>query len=122
MPHSFKIEFPPGTALLNVNQRNHWSKNAKVTAGLRQLSFLLARGITRLEKARIRATYYPPDNRRRDSSYVLYLSPKPIIDGIVDAGILSDDCDKYMRGLELLPGDCIVKGGQVVIEIIEVED
>ena len=120
---SFKIELPPGTPLINVNGREHWHKRAGVTASLRELACLLAKknNIPRLSKVRIRAVYYAPDGRRRDAPNVLYLSSKACIDGLVDAGVLVDDSDKYVKSLELLPGEERIPGGQMVIEIIEVE-
>lgn len=120
----FKIAFPPGMPLLNANDRVHWSKRAKTSADLRLLGRSEAqwRAIPHLGKVRIRVTYYPPNNRRRDSPNVLFATSKPLIDGIVDAGVLKDDSDKYVRGLELIPGDHVVRDGQVVMEIWEVDE
>lgn len=115
----FEITFPTHTPLLNANSRNHWSKNAKITKNLRQLSGELTRDIPFLGKIYVSATFFPPDKRRRDAPNVLYLSSKAIIDGIVDSKIIPDDCDKYVRGLELLPGDRVIRGGQVVVRIFQ---
>lgn len=120
---TFRIEFPAGIPLLNANVKQHWSKSAPVTRDLRRLSWALAKRqkIPHLERARFTFTYYPPDRRRRDTPNVLYLTSKACIDGFVDAGVLTDDADKYVRGLALLPGDEIVRRGQVVADIEEVK-
>lgn len=127
----YVLEFPPGTLLLTANGRssknavsagNRWRKR-EVTASLRDMGCRLAKnqGIPRLERVRIRALYFPPDKRRRDAPNLLFHSSKAAIDGIVDAGVLADDADKYVLSLELAPGGHIVRGGQMVIEIIEVD-
>lgn len=116
----YTITFPPGFPLINVNGREHWAKRAKATAGIREMACLLARDIPAMGKVAIRAIYYPGDRRKkRDSPNVLYLSSKAAIDGIVDAKVIVDDCDEYVRSLSLFPGGHIVKGGQMVIEIEE---
>lgn len=107
--------------LLNANDRVHWTKRAHLTADIRMLSRNLSSHIPRMDKVKIRATYYPPDNRRRDMSN-LFLTVKAAVDGLVDSGVLKDDSDKYVRGHELLPGDHVVKGGQMIIEVIDVGD
>lgn len=107
--------------LLNVNDhKSHWSKKANITSTLRMTARNLACNIPPLGKVKIRAILYPPDNRRRDSPNALFATSKPLIDGIVDAGVLSDDNDRVVKSLELMPGDHVVRGGQVVLEIEEI--
>lgn len=126
------LEFPPGQKLINANGRsskyavsasNRWGKQ-KVTENLRSLACKLAgeAGIPELGRVKVKATYFPPDRRKRDSSNVLFLSVKAGVDGCVDAGVLPDDHDKIVVSLELLPSDVIVAGGQMVIEIEETDD
>lgn len=118
---TYSIAFPPATELISANGREHWTQRAKVTKHLRELAEQEAnlKRIPELNKVKIRAVYYPPDNRRRDMSN-LFPSVKAAIDGIVDAGVLLDDNDKFVLSLELTRGKGIVKGGQLVIEISEV--
>lgn len=118
---SFKIELPTGITLLNANQRYHWSKKAVITSHLRHIAHDQARGKPRIEKAKIRAVYYAPDNRRRDVSN-LFPSVKAAVDGIVDAGVLADDSDRYVVSLEMVRGAHNIAGGQLVIEVIEAGD
>lgn len=120
----FKIKFPPGMMLLSANDhRMHWSKRAKIAALWRRTAKNEAewRDIPHLDKVEITLWLYPRDNRKRDSPNFLYYTSKFCIDGLVDAKILTDDNDKIVRGLHLLPGDHVVKGGQVVMGIVEVD-
>lgn len=121
MARSFKLTFPPGFPLLSANGREHWSRRARKTANLRQMSYALSRQarIPQLEEVDIIATYFPPDRRRRDAPNVLAPSSKACIDGMVDAGVIPDDRDKYVRSVKFIPGQTIVRGGQLVIEIAE---
>jgi crossover junction endodeoxyribonuclease RusA len=118
---TFKIEFPAGMPLLNSNGREHWSKRANGTSTIRMVARNLSRDIPRLEKVKIRAIYYAANNRRRDTGN-LYPSFKAAIDGLVDAGVLKDDSDRYVVSLEMMRGEGIVTGGQLVIEVIDVGD
>ena len=119
--HSYLVEFPPGMPLLNANGREHWSKRAHLVADIRAAARDLACDIPPLERVKIRAIFYAPNNRRRDTSN-LFNSVKSAVDGLVDAGVLKDDSDKYVYSLEMLRGEGIVPGGQLVIEVIEWDD
>ena len=118
---TFKVELPPGIPLLNANGREHWSKRAHLVADIRAAARDLACDIPSLERVKIRAVFYAPNNRRRDMSN-LFPSVKSAVDGLVDAGVLKDDSDKYVYSLEMLRGEGIVPGGQLVIEVIEWDD
>lgn len=124
---TYRLEFPPGTKLINANGRsskyavsagNRFAR-AKVTAILRQQACDLAKKarIPHLDKVRVQVIYYPPTKQRRDSSNVLFHSSKAALDGLTDAGVWTDDNDKVVRSLEFIPGDHIVPGGQMVIVI-----
>lgn len=120
----YTLTFPPGTKLINVNNRENRYARAKTTKALREMARVLAvkQKIPQMEKARVTAAYFPPDRRRRDSSNILFLSAKAALDGLTDAGIWQDDNDKIVVSLELLAGDHIVPEGQMVITIEEVRD
>lgn len=132
MGRTYRLEFPPGTLLLTANGRssknaisagNRWKKR-EVTASLRDAGRKLAKTkkIPLLKAVHITALYYPPDRRRRDAPNLLFHSSKAVIDGFVDAGVLADDNDKIVRSLTLAPGLHIVKGGQMVIILEEVDN
>lgn len=126
MGRRFRIELPPGTALLSANGRENWHARAAVTKNLRETARVLARNahVPPLGRVKVRVWYYPPDRRRRDTSN-LFPSLKACLDGIVDAHIITDDEDTVVRSVEFLPasGDdgekLIVKKGQLVIELEE---
>jgi len=107
--------------LMNANDRPHWSKRAKTSALIRAAARELSKGIPSLGKVKIRAVYYAPDNRRRDVSN-LFPSVKCAVDGIVDSGVLPDDSDRFVVSLEMIRGDHNIRGGQLVVEILPVEN
>jgi hypothetical protein len=122
---TWRIELPAGTTLLTANgmrKQGHWSKYYTTIADLRKTTRMLAAeaGIPHLLKAKIKVTYHPPDNRRRDP-HNWWPSVKAGIDGIVDAGVLPDDSRQYLTSVELTGGEN-VKLGQLVFDIYEVKN
>jgi len=115
---------PPGLDLLNANDRSHYRERSKKTERLRDGAFRAAgkKPVT-FGKVKVRCIFRAPDNRRRDTAN-LYPSFKAILDGLVDAGVIKDDNDKYVVSFELLRGENLprVKNGQLIIEIIEVPE
>lgn len=85
--------------LLTSNQRPHWAVRHRKTKYLRGLAKDTAQAlrVPPLRRARIDAWVTWPDGRRRDRHN---LSPtvKALVDGIVDAGVLPDDSDRYIEG------------------------
>lgn len=94
---------------LNENQRIHWAEHAKRAATLRQLGYMTAR--TTVPGLRL------ADNRPWFTTYVIdvamvpalrtpkkfdpenwYPTVKPLIDGMVDAGLMADDAAGYKQG------------------------
>jgi crossover junction endodeoxyribonuclease RusA len=120
---SYRIDFPAGMKLLTANEvrkAGHWTRYAPAIATIRHTACLLARKkqIPKLQQVKIKAIYHPPDNRRRDTSNI-FPSVKSAVDGIVDAGVLIDDNDKFVKSVEMVRGDN-VKRGKLVIVITEV--
>lgn len=85
--------------MMSANARKHWSARHRITKYWRQLAQLLVKQnrIPALTSARIVVTFSFGDQRRRDSAN-FYPVAKAIVDGIVDAGVLVDDSDKYVEG------------------------
>jgi crossover junction endodeoxyribonuclease RusA len=107
---------------MNANDRDHWSKRAKVASLIRAVARSQCKDIPKeLRKVRIRAVYFAPDNRRRDVSN-LFPSVKSAVDGLVDAGVIKDDNDKFVVALEMVRGEYNIPGGQLVIEVHPVGD
>lgn len=87
--------------LLNVNSlRGQTRFLARRTAPWRELGALLGvkyRGALPDAPVRVFAEFRFPTRHRRDTPN-LYPTAKALIDGIVDAGVLSDDCDGVIEG------------------------
>lgn len=88
--------------LLTANDRLHWATRARLTKQLRQWGYLLGRegeGVAclGLQHAHVEIEFAYPDRRRRDRSN-LAPTVKALMDGMIDAGLLPDDSDRYLDG------------------------
>lgn len=88
--------------LLTANDRLHWAARSRLTKQLRQWGYLLGRegeGVARLglQHARVEIEFAYPDRRRRDRSN-LAPTVKALMDGLIDAGLLPDDADRFLDG------------------------
>lgn len=109
------------TMVLSANQRLHWALRAAKTSTLRQTAYLEAQS-TRppMERAHLLVRVGWPDRRRRD---VANISPtiKALVDGCVDAGLLTDDDDAHLTGPDLRPYVAGRKGVVVLdFEFVEI--
>lgn len=121
-PRRLVIELPPGLELLNANDRRHYREVAKKTALLRDEGYRAAKGsLMSFGKVKVRCIFRAPDNRRRDVAN-LYPSFKAILDGVVSAGVLVDDNDRFVKEFTMVRGENLPKKGQLIIEITEVDD
>lgn len=94
------------TKPLNLNDRPSISVGAmharrrEVKAWRKHAADLaLAAGIPRLERFTAVLHYQPRDNRKRDT-HNLIRALKPLVDGLVDAGVCVDDDTEHYRGTE----------------------
>ncbi|RCK68292.1 hypothetical protein DT076_16730 [Desertihabitans brevis] len=87
---------------LSMNDRLHWRKKRPIVAEIRRVGALLARQqkVPACARVEVQLHYRPKDNRRRDASNLCATS-KPLIDGLVDAGVVPDDCEPYLT--EVMP-------------------
>lgn len=88
--------------LITANDKMHWAARARFTKQLRQWGYLLGRegeGVAHLEltHARVEVEFAYPDRRRRDRSN-LAPTVKALMDGLIDAGLLPDDADRFLDG------------------------
>lgn len=88
--------------LITANDKMHWAARSRLTKQLRQWGYLLGRegdGVARLglTHARVEVEFAYPDRRRRDRSN-LAPTVKAIMDGLIDAGLLPDDADRFLDG------------------------
>lgn len=118
---TWTVELPAGQKLLNANGRLHWSARARITKQLRSDACLLAKAtkVPHLERARIDCTYEPPDRRRRDAAN-WHDTAKPLVDGLVDAGVLDDDDHTRLEGPFMHIGG-VFPAGRMVLLITELE-
>lgn len=112
MTRVLEIELPYSTPPLSANQRLHWAQAAKIKKQLRQDARVLAR-FARLPKNLQHVTvglrYQPRDRRRRDPSNILP-TQKPLLDGLVDYGLVPDDDQRFVT--EVMPEITQPAGGQ----------
>lgn len=86
---------------LSPNARCHWAVKSRKVRKYREDSFVaaVAKGInqSKLKEAEVQCVFYFRHNRRRDGDNLL-ASMKSAFDGLVDAGVFTDD-----SGLTHLP-------------------
>lgn len=92
--------------ILNANDRLHWRKEAAMKATLVRFGQLvLARQVKPVrEKVRVTFEFRFPVKRRRDRSN-LHATVKPVLDGIVKAGVIVDDSDLFIDGPDIVVSD-----------------
>jgi hypothetical protein len=95
---TYRIPFydkPP----LNLNGRMHWAQERRIKTDLRAVGHALAvyhripRG---LEHVNITLVYVPTVNRRRDEDNMMP-TLKPLVDGLVDYGLVPDDTHQHVH-------------------------
>lgn len=115
------IRFPRPDVPLNLNHRDHWSVRAKRTKAWRRTAWAEAFSQVPPPRTQPRSlvTVSIPvvGNRRRDAAN---LSPtvKPIVDGLVDAGLWPDDTGEYVVTAEPV---LVVGGTEVVVTLQAIE-
>ncbi|WEB41532.1 hypothetical protein MOV08_21165 [Streptomyces yunnanensis] len=112
------VELPPGMTLLNSNHRVHHYRRARIVKALRNAAKEAAAGLPALDgcgPVRIIAVLHPHDRRRRDPAN-WYPSVKAAVDGLVDAGVLTDDDHTRVIGPDMRLGD-VVCGTQLVLHL-----
>lgn len=95
--------------LITANDKMHWAARSRLTKQLRQWGYLLGRGgegVARfgLQHARVEVEFAYPDRRRRDRSN-LAPTVKALMDGLIDAGLLPDDSDRFLDGPHTIIAD-----------------
>lgn len=111
--------------IVTSNQRLHWARKARLVAYLRNRSRLQARSgindgtLTPYaddEKAVAWATIAYPTRRRADPNNIAPTT-KAIVDGLVDAGLLTDDDSKHLEGPHHVRAEEPAPRGYYTIEI-----
>lgn len=93
----WELSLPWDKPPLSMNDRRHWRAKHQWTHTLRGTACLLARstGIPHLDACSVTLVYHPRDRRRRDEDN-LFATLKPLADGLVDAGVVTDDTPDLM--------------------------
>ena len=128
MVMQWRIDIPCGTELLTANQRPHWTARARITRNLRETTCWLARQqhIPHLQKVYLLGEYVAPDKRRRDPNN-WQPTAKACCDGIVDAGVVTDDDHEHVVGPDMRltmatkPGGGN-RGGQFRLHVFELSE
>lgn len=106
-------ERPMTVNRLATLHRMQWANHTRTT---RHHWSLLARNIPKINAATLIAQ--PLHKDRRSPQDVAACAPevKAAVDGIIDAGVLTDDSPQYLRAITFLPPDiCGVDGLRVTI-------
>lgn len=117
---SLVVEFPPPAKCLTMNQRLHWAAKAKLSREWRDAAKWGAhefRGRTQTkQQPPCLVTVHVPvvGNRRRDP-HNWFPTVKPIVDGLVDAGLWPDDTPEWVRCMEPV----LVVGAEMVRVVLE---
>jgi len=109
------ITLPWPHADLSPNARAHWRKVAPLKRRAKHDAWWLAleAGVKRMaaDRLNVSVTFYPPDNRRRDTDNMLS-SSKALLDGIAEACGVDDS--RWVLSIARCPA---VEGGKVVVKL-----
>ncbi len=97
------ITFPAPERLLNLNDRLHWTvqrRRARAWRDAAHWAAVAALGIERRRPACVVAISLPVKDRRKRDPHNLFPTVKPIVDGLVDAGIWPDDTPEWVTTVE----------------------
>lgn len=92
----------PMSNVLSANDRRSRVQVAKLVSFIRGQAMLLARAgrAPRFERAEVKVIVRFPDGRRRDPNNY-HATTKPLIDGLVDAGVFPDDDAEHVLGPDI---------------------
>lgn len=111
VPLVFDLDFTYRRPPLTANKKPHWRERARLTRQTRTDAIFLARAarIPDLGRIHVSLIWYVADRRRRDGGENVAPTLKPMIDGLVDAGVVIDDTPdlviRDMPVIEYRPGE-----------------
>lgn len=102
MSEPTRIVVPTPGPLLNANERLHWRARATRTKQWRDAAYVATRATRAPAMAGAHVTVWVrfPTNHRRDVGNY-FVTAKACLDGIVDAGLLTDDRDGIVTGPDM---------------------
>ena len=110
MADSWRLRIPAPTTWVSSNDRRHWAAKARLVREWRRAGALYAKSarLPHLDApVSITAWVHRTDRRRADAAN-RYPTVKAVVDGLVDAGVLDDDSDRYVTAV-------VMKAGPVVL-------
>lgn len=99
-PETFTLELPKLADWLNANIKRHWAPNAKLVKAWRHGAHIYARQAKLpkgLQRVQVDA-YVWKNSRRQYDPHNLMPTLKPVIDGLVDYGLIPDDNTTHLAG------------------------
>ncbi|MCF1592441.1 MULTISPECIES: hypothetical protein [Streptomyces] len=117
---TWRIELPTGLTLMTSNERLHHLQRSDRTRALRQAARIAAQvaRVPHLERAYVTCYLRAKDRRRRDPGN-WYPSAKAALDGVVDAGVLTDDDATRVIGPDMRLGEVLKTGPQLVLVVTD---
>ena len=96
--------------LMTANQRGNWAVKARATRAWRTAARVAGERVKadrfrEGDHVHITATIHRSHNRGRYDALNYAPTVKAIVDGIVDAGLIADDSNRYVTGPDLRPGE-----------------
>jgi hypothetical protein len=108
----------PGVGFLNLNHRGHWRTKARGAkawrSATRESAFAFA--VSPFQRAHVTITFHK-NNRLKYDVGNLMPTAKPVVDGLVDAGVFPDDDNRHITGPDLRPGDPVPRGATPYLTI-----
>jgi len=97
--HEVTVDVPDGLWMTS-NMRLHWARRAERSRGLRYLGLCAVRHVPAMARAHIVCTIAYPGGGRADPANA-WPTIKPLVDGMVDAGMLPDDNSHCLIGPDM---------------------
>lgn len=110
-PWELRIPLVDNKPPLNANDRLHWAVKNRLTQDIKDAIGWRVREakIPRLEHVTVQLVFQPQDRRRRDPSNLMP-TQKAGVDGLVAAGVVSDDTPQFVT--EDMPAVLLPNGGE----------
>lgn len=104
-PGPWVLRYDARPLTVNQERAGHWRAHRAATREWRQTFHLLAiaEKVPHLEACTIDVVVIRKDRRAAPDPGGVLPAAKAAIDGLVDAGVLDDDSDRYVRALTFLP-------------------
>ena len=102
--NTWTITFPPPARLISMNDRLHWTEQRRRARAWRKVTATIA--LRDMDDVRpplpacVISIDLPVADRRARDPHNYFATVKPIVDGLVDAGLWPDDTPEYVTTVE----------------------